>query len=69
MNIRMATYDGVIATHEVEVNQRVKELEQVFDPPYDNLTGLVLEGHEPGECVQCDAYRKMANDSSTSEPS
>lgn len=49
------SYDGA-------VRERVQELHSVFAPPYDDLIGLAYEDHNPGECVQCDAYRALYNE-------
>jgi hypothetical protein len=56
------SYDDV--DYEDDVLKRMKELRVVFDSPYD-LLGLIPEGeeHGPGECIQCDAYRRLSKES------
>jgi len=56
------SYDDVDYDNDVE--QRMEELRVVFDPPYE-LLNLVYEDHEPGECIQCDAYRRLSVDEIT----
>lgn len=48
--------------YEDAVQERMEELRSCFLPPYDDLVRLV-EDHEPGECVQCDAYRRLSRES------
>ena len=47
------------------VEQRMEELRSYnkrFGSAVD-FRGLVFEDHEEGECVQCDAYRRLSSES------
>lgn len=48
--------------YEDAVKIRMHELRSCFYPPYDNIDKLAFDDHEPGECAQCDAYRRLSRE-------
>jgi hypothetical protein len=57
------SYDSLAAeAYEDAVQIRMLELRSAFNDSVEGMAGLAFEDHEPGECVQCDAYRRLAQD-------
>jgi hypothetical protein len=47
--------------YEDAVQERMEELRSCFGSSED-FRGLAFEDHEKGECVQCDAYRRLSRE-------
>lgn len=56
--------------YETLVQSHVAHIRNAFPIGYkdDNWTGLIIEGHEEGECPTCDAYRVLQRQEEGEEP-